>query len=125
MNLEIAIREKYRFNFKGSLSVEDLFDLSRKDLSDIHGALSKESKSKDEGSLIQTRTSNADKTLENKIAIVKHVFDTKESEREATANKAANKLERDRLLAIKALRDEKAELDLSDEELDAKIAAVS
>lgn len=125
MNLEIAIREKYRFNFKGSLSVEDLYDLKEKDLSDLYGTLAKEKKESKEESLIQTRSTKADKELENKLAIIKHVFETKRSERLEAKNAADNKAELEKLLTIKAERNEEATKNLSDEDLDAKIAELS
>lgn len=52
---EIAIRNKYRFPFKGWISTEDLWDLSVQNLDSIFKTLNKEFKTTGEESLLGTR----------------------------------------------------------------------
>ena len=127
---EKASRLKVRFNStRGIISPEDLWDLKdAKGLAELNRMyidLNKGLKESSEEGLLKTRATKADKELELKIAILKRVVEVLLSEKEDAVNKADNKAERDRLLAIKAQRAENAELELSDEELEKKIAAVS
>lgn len=56
MNLfEIAVREKYRFPYKGMISTEDLWDLSVTSLDSIFKTLNKERKNADEESLLDVK----------------------------------------------------------------------
>ena len=61
---EEATRYKYRFPFKGMISVEDLWDLKLQDLDSVFKLLNKEKKQSDEESLLQVK-SEADQELEN------------------------------------------------------------
>lgn len=76
---EAATRYKYRFPFKGMISVEDLWDLKLQDLDSVFKLLNKEKKQSDEESLLQVK-SEADQALENKIQIVKFVVQVKQAE---------------------------------------------
>lgn len=120
---EIAVRNQYRFNFKGSISVEDLYQLSVQELDLVFKALSKELKANDEESLLNTKTS-ADTVLENKIAIVKHIVAVKLAEEEERKNAQANKAEQQRLLELIAKKQNEALENLSEEELQQRLAAI-
>ena len=74
-----AIRNKYRFNFKGNITVEDLWDLSLTDLDSIFQHLNRELHTTQEESLLSEK-SNQNTVLENKIAIIKHIVFTKKVE---------------------------------------------
>ena len=76
---EAATRYKYRFPFKGMISVEDLWDLKLQDLDSVFKLLNKEKKQSDEESLLQVK-SEADQELENKIQIVKFIVQVKQAE---------------------------------------------
>ena len=52
---EVATREKFRFNFKGLISVEDLWVLSVENLDFIFKGLNKELKQVNEESLLNTK----------------------------------------------------------------------
>lgn len=72
---ERASMRKYRYNYKGSITVEDLFDLSKVELNEIYQNLNLSIKSK-ETTLLNT-TTLADVDLGTKIEIVKYIFNKK------------------------------------------------
>ena len=53
---EVASREKFRFPFKGMVSVEDLWDLSVTNLDQVFKALNSELKQAKEESLLDVRS---------------------------------------------------------------------
>lgn len=73
---EVAAREKYRFPFNGSISVEDLYDLTVRQLDSIYKTLNAEVKKADEDSLLEVKTPIAEE-LDNKINIIKYVVSYK------------------------------------------------
>ena len=116
MNLfEIASREKYRFPYNGLISVEDLWDLTMPQLDRVYKALSKESKTQGEDSLMDEVT--IDKRLTNMIEIVKHVFSVKQEEAEARKAAAENKKKRERIAEIVVQKEYEALNNLSVDEL--------
>ena len=76
---EIAVRNKYRFPFKGSISVEDLWDLSVQQLDSIFKALKFQEKGAREESLLDTHTPE-DQALMTKIDIIRHIVSVKQEE---------------------------------------------
>lgn len=76
---EVATKEKYRFPFKGMISVEDLWDLKLQDLDSVFKSLNKQKKQNDEESLLQVKTAE-DQELDNKIQIVKYIVKFKQKE---------------------------------------------
>lgn len=76
---EAATKGKYRFPFKGAISVEDLWDLKLQDLDSIFKSLNKQKKQNDEESLLQVKTAE-DQELDNKIQIVKYIVKFKQEE---------------------------------------------
>ena len=73
---ENATRGKYRFSFKGSITVEDLWDLSPQNLDTIYKSLTKELKQSQEESLLVKKT-EVDSVLDDKINLVKYIVLTK------------------------------------------------
>ena len=73
---EVAVRTKMRFDFKGLISVEDLWDLNVKDLDSIFKNLNSQLKKVKEESLLDVKTQQ-DKELDMKIEIVKYIVKTK------------------------------------------------
>ncbi len=116
---EFASRNKLRFNYRGLITVEDLWDLSCRELDKIYKGLMSEKKETETESLIEKQTENT--ILETKIELVKYVFNTKVEEAEAMTKKAENAAKKQKILAILA-RKQDAELEnKSAEELEALI----
>lgn len=67
---EIATRNRYRFNYKGVMTVEDLWSLRVEDLDAIFKMLNRQKKTADEDSLLATKSAE-DQDLANKIDIVR------------------------------------------------------
>jgi len=119
---EVASRLKLRFlvTGRGNLAVEDLWDLSEKQLNSIYTELAAESRNSEVESLIEP--SVEDKALSLRKDVVRHVFGVKKAERVELAAKAQKRERRARLLEIRA-RKQDAELEALDlEALDAEIA---
>lgn len=103
-----ATRKKYRFNYKGLISVEDLWDLSLTALDAIYRALYEE-QSKSNGVSLMSTSSSKDKELENKLAIVTHIFGVKMQEIEDHKAAQARREQKQKLME---LIDEKKNEDL-------------
>ncbi len=73
---EQAVRLKLRFNYRGLVSVEDLWDLSVQDLDFIYKELNIRLKEQSEESLLEKK-SQSDKILELKIEIIKYIVNVK------------------------------------------------
>lgn len=95
----VATRKKYRFPFNGQISVEDLWDLSLAQLDRVYKALKKDQKTSAEESLMTTRTSE-DTTLDNKLDIVKFIFETKQGEKLAAERKVEEDAKKNRIREI-------------------------
>lgn len=95
-----ALKNKYRFEYKGLINVEDLFDLRLKDLDQIYKNLKKDEIDLQADSLLDASKNPLKREIENKIHIVKTVFEIKETEIENIKIALANKAKRDRILAI-------------------------
>ena len=87
-------------------------------------SLNAEAKKSDEESLLNTK-SKEDEEILNKIEIVKYVVSVKLAEKEARENARKNKEMRQRLLEIKARRQDAALENRSDEDLDKALAELS
>lgn len=96
---ETAIRNKFRFAFKGVISVEDLWDLRLESLDDIYKNLVSEKKKASEESLLQTKTRTQEE-LECKINIVRYIAEVKISEMENRAKVKEKKEQKQRILEI-------------------------
>lgn len=104
---EVATRAKYRFPFRGQISVEDLWDLNRSQLDTVYQALNADKKASENDSLIAERTSE-DEELTNKIAIVRYIFGKKQEEAEAKKRKAENAAKKRQLMDIIASKEQAA-----------------
>ena len=115
MNIfEIATKNKFRFEFKGNISTEDLWDLKRRDLDTIYKKLNSQVKKDNEPSLEDAR-SKADETLDSMIKVVAYIHSVKK-EQEVDAKLAKAKSDRkQRLLELKERK-----LNMADEELTAE-----
>lgn len=121
---ESATRSKMRFPFKGMISVEDLWDLSLTNLDSVFKTLNAEVKKSEEESLLNTK-SKEDEEISNKIEIVKYIVDVKLDEKKKREDAKKNAEMRQRLLEIKAKRQDAALENMSDEDLDKALAELS
>ena len=117
---EFIIRNKIRFPYKGLISVEDLYDLSIKDLDGIIKALNTQVKKSQEESLLVTK-SKEDETLLAQIEIVKYVFNTKIAEAEAAEQIRERKEKKQRILELIATKEDESLKDKSLDELKAML----
>lgn len=104
---EIATKEKYRFPYKGQISVEDLWDLTPAQLDIVFRTLNGEKKSTEEESLLGQKTAAETKLLD-KIEIVKHIFSAKQAEAEARKQQAANAEKKRRIMELIASKEDAA-----------------
>lgn len=121
---EIATRNKMRFPFRGMISVEDLWDLSLTNLDSVFKTLNAEAKKSEEESLLETK-SKENEELSNKIEIVKYIVNIKLKEKKTRENARKNAEMKQRLLEIKAKRQDAALENMSDEDLDKMLAELS
>lgn len=121
---ELATRNKMRFPFKGMISVEDLWDLSLTNLDSVFKTLNAEAKKSEEESLLNTK-SKEDEEISNKIEIVKYIVSVKLDEKKKREDAKKNAEMRQRLLEIKAKRQDAALENMSDEDLDKALAELS
>lgn len=125
-----ATRNKLRFaSVRGELSVEQLWDvpLRSKDsfnLNWIAISASKALKEVSEENFVETTRTTENTRLETALEIVKHVIATKLTEEEAAKKRAANAQEKQKLLRILAEKQEGKLSELSEKELQEKIAAL-
>ena len=111
---KVASKKKYRFTYKGVVTVEDLWDLSVEELDKIYKSLKSKQKAEAEESLLAT-TSKEDKELNNKIEIVKIIVADKLEARERATKSAEKRAKNQRILEIMA---DKADAELKAKSLD-------
>lgn len=119
-----ATRNNYQFPFRGMINVIDLWDLSLTNLDSVFKTLNAEVKKSEEESLLNTK-SKEDEELYNKIEIVKYIVGVKLDEKKKREDAKKNAEMRQRLLEIKAKRQDAALENMSDEELDKTLAELS
>lgn len=118
---EVATRQKYRFPYKGSISVEDLWTLPLTALDSIFKSLNAKAKQAQEESLLKSKTKEDEETA-IKIQIIRYIVGVKQTEAAAREKAKKNKEMKQRLLEIKATREDKRLEDLSDADLDKMIS---
>lgn len=104
---ETATKEKFRFPYKGMISVEDLWTLDATQLDGIYKTLNSAKKKTEEDSLIEQHNQE-DQTLLAKIEIVKHIFNVKQAEAEARKQKAAKDEKKRRIMELIASKEDAA-----------------
>ena len=78
---KFAAEHALRYPYKGSITTEDLFNLTVRQLDEIHIALKRQvRKNNDESLLAATDKTDEDIELEVKIAIVKDIFNSKQEQ---------------------------------------------
>lgn len=116
-----ATRNNYQFPFRGMINVIDLWDLSLTNLDSVFKTLNAEVKKSEEESLLNTK-SREDEEISNKIEIVKYIVSVKLDEKKKREDAKKNAEMRQRLLEIKAKRQDAALENMSDEDLDKALA---
>lgn len=119
-----ATRANYQFQFRGMINVIDLWDLSLTNLDSVFKTLNAEAKKSEEESLLNTK-SKEDEEISNKIEIVKYIVSVKLDEKKKREDAKKNAEMRQRLLEIKAKRQDAALENMSDEDLDKALAELS
>jgi len=117
---KIAAKKKYRFNYRGVISVEDLWDLDVEALDSIYKNLKKQQKTTQEESLLET-VSKEDKEINNKIEIIKIIVNDKLAARERAVKAAEKRSQNQRILEIMADKKDAALKEKSIEELQAML----
>lgn len=112
-----ATREKMRFPYKGTATVEDLWDLSMTELDRIYKALNAQKKQVQEDSLLDTK-STEDEELTMRIEIVKYIFSVKQEEKKAAETARERKEQKQKIMAILASKQDEALQGKSIEELE-------
>lgn len=118
---EIATRERYRFPYRGLISVEDLWGLPKADLNGIYKYLMGKRHENETDSLMDEMTTRANEALDNEIEIVKYIFQYKvdqENERIREKEKAEKK---QRILELMAKKQDDELAEKSIEELEAML----
>ena len=117
---EYATRNKLRFPFKGTISVEDLWDMTPENLDTVYSALVREQNKLGEESLINDRSVESTE-LDIKITIVKYIFNVKKDERIAREAEYERNAQRQRILSIIADKKDDELKSMTIEELTAKL----
>lgn len=117
---EFALKNKVRFPYKGLVSVEDLWDLSVRDLDSIFKTLNAQVKKSQEESLLATKTKE-DETLSVQIEIVKHIVKTKLDEAETAKQSRELKEKKQKIMEIIAAKQDESLHNASVEELQAML----
>lgn len=120
---ETAIRNKYRFPYKGNASVEDLWDLTPKDLDGVFKTLNSQVKVNQEESLLTTKSA-VDIELATKIEIVKYIVEMKLIEADKAKQAKENKEKKQKLMALIADKQDAELAGKSVAELQAMLAAL-
>ena len=120
---EMATRSKLRFpSTKGELSVEDLWDLSDKDLDVVYKNLKDQEVKSSEESLLDD--ANVDPKLTAAIGIVKYIFTTKRNERLAEKERINKKLTQRKYIDALSKKQDEAIEKMSEAELRAMIVSL-
>ena len=119
-----ATRANYQFPFRGMINVIDLWDLSLTNLDSVFKTLNAEAKKSEEESLLETKPKENEE-LSNKIEIVKYIVNIKLEEKKTKENARKNAEMKQRLLEIKAKRQDAALENLYDEDLDKMLAELN
>ena len=105
---ETASKMKVRFNYRGVITTEDLWDLDVRALDYIYKQLMVAKTESETESLLEEKKTNP--ILEVQIEIVKHIFNVKVEERKAAELQAENAAKKQKILSILA-RKQDAELE--------------
>lgn len=118
-----ATRTKLRvLTNKGSLSVEQLWDLPLKTLDTVYMELNRTIKAAEGESLIEPKKADTEAVLA--CEIVKTIIITRQAENSAKLEATAKREEKAKLMALLGRKRDSAMEDLSEAEIEARIAAL-
>lgn len=113
-----AAEHALRYPYKGSITTEDLFNLTVRQLDEIHIALKRQvRKNNDESLLAATDKTDEDIELEVKIAIVKDIFDSKQEQAKLRRDALEKQKYNQKIAGIIAEKEDAALRDKSVDEL--------
>ena len=113
---EVATRNGFRFNFKGMISVEDLWALNVRDLDSVFKILNSQLKQVNEESLLDVKTKQ-DQELDTKIEIVKYIVKVKQEEENMKLKAKEQKEKKQKIMEILATKQESNLQNMSEDEL--------
>lgn len=113
---EVAARNKLRFEHKGLLTVEDLWQLDVTELDTVFKKLNAQLKEVKEESLLNSKTSE-NRELDVKIEIVKHIVEVKLREAKQSQQAQATRVEKQKIMEILSSKEDEALHDKTPEEL--------
>lgn len=116
-----ATRNKFRFPFRGQISVEDLWDLSVENLDSVYKTLNSQVKKAKEESLLNTK-SREDEIIEMQIEIVKYIVCVKQDEAAKKVAAKEKKARKQRILEVLAAKEDADLQNKSPEELQAMLS---
>lgn len=120
-NFEKAARIKLRFDLNGSTTVEDLFDFQKEILADYEVKLQERIEKQGKSNRF-TKKKAITAADELRLSIVSYIIDVKVAEEEESASATIKKQEKEKLLALLAKKQEDKLSNLSEEEIQAKLA---
>lgn len=116
-----ALRKGIRFQYKGIISTEDLFELDTKDLQGLYRIYSKEYKELTEDVLDPSIEGDEAKEAMLRRDIIREVYSIKLAEKMARQDAQAKEEARQELLSVMAEKQKDELKDLSMEELQARL----
>ena len=119
-----ATKKKYRFNFRGICTVEDLWDLSVENLDAIYKILKKQQNENEAESLL-AKNKNEDSILNDKIEIIKEIGADKIETKKKLENAAKKRAQNQRILEIIADKENDELKNKSIDDLKAMLASVT
>lgn len=120
---EKAVRNKFRFFYRGQISTEDLWDLTVEALDSIYRDLIKNIKATEDVSLL-ARPSKEEEILKEKADIVKYIVEVKLQEQEAAKIVKENRAKKARIMEVLESKREAALANMSEEELQKLLASL-
>lgn len=114
---EVAARQKFRFAFKGTVTVEELWDLRVEDLDLIYRELVLQIDHVNRASLLNKKT-NKDEILNMKIDIITHIVNVKMQEQLARETERQRAVQKQNIMSVLANKQETELLSKSVEELE-------
>jgi len=123
---ELAARGKLRFASKrfASLAVEDLFDLTLRELDDIAKGINRSINSEKEESFLSENKNPLQKDLELRLEILKYVINVLETEQKARLEAASKAAKRQKLIDSLAQAEDRENAQKTPEQIRAELAAL-
>lgn len=119
---EQATKMHLRFQHRGMLSVEDLWELDLAELDMIYRGLREQQKTEQQDSLLDN--SNVNTKLALRVEIVKYIFGVKQAANEARKLAAANAVRKQQLLEVLARKQAAGLEEMTEGEIRAAIEAL-